>query len=326
MKKFAIAAHGNLAQGMQSTLELFVGKDIDITYMSAYMEDGPSIELQIDSFLSTVKSEDEVVIFTDLFGGSVNQKITLAANGKKNIKIIAGFNVPVILEVIFGAENYTQEGIQSLIENGRQAMQQVNTVQLKNKDCDEIQEKKIVEIENCLEKDRKEEALTTLKYTTLRVDERLIHGQIAMVWSRELDLDGIIVANDEAAKDETQQMALKMAVPSGINVLIRSVEDVITLLKDSRAQNKKLLVLVRTIKDASRIADKIETIGYINIGNVGKSVNEKKETLTQFVMLTQSEYDYLVKLTDIYPETALQNLPSDKKEFACHFIEKKGVK
>lgn len=68
----------------------------------------------------------------------------------------------------------------------------------------------------------------------LRVDERLIHGQIAMVWSRELTLDGIVVANDATAQNETQQMALKMAVPSGIKVIIKSTDDAIKLLQDPR--------------------------------------------------------------------------------------------
>ena len=46
----------------------------------------------------------------------------------------------------------------------------------------------------------------------LRVDERLIHGQIAMAWCRALQVQGILVANDEAATNEVQKMALKMAL------------------------------------------------------------------------------------------------------------------
>ena len=61
----------------------------------------------------------------------------------------------------------------------------------------------------------------------MRVDERLIHGQIAMVWSKEMSIDGIVVANDATASDETQQMALKMAVPSGIKVIIKTVDSAI---------------------------------------------------------------------------------------------------
>lgn len=155
---------------------------------------------------------------------------------------------------------------------------------------------------------------------TLRVDERLIHGQIAMVWSRELNIDGIVVANDETAANETQQMALKMAVPAGIKVIIKSVDGAIELLKDPRAGKMKLLVLVRTVSDAVKLAEQLPDIAYVNIGNVGKSVQEQKTTLTQFVMLTDQELASLKELVALYPETALQNLPSDKKELAKTFI------
>lgn len=141
-----------------------------------------------------------------------------------------------------------------------------------------------------------------------------------MVWSKELSLQGIIVANDEVANNETQQMALKMAVPSGIKVLIRSVDDVANILNDPRASGKRILVLVRTVGDALRLAEKVPNMNRINIGNVGKSVEGEKKTLTQFVMLTPDELEALDELTKIYPETALQNVPSDRKELAKKFV------
>ncbi|WP_246001289.1 PTS sugar transporter subunit IIB [Companilactobacillus musae] len=159
----------------------------------------------------------------------------------------------------------------------------------------------------------------------MRVDERLIHGQIAMVWSREMSIDGIVVANDATAANETQQMALKMAVPSGIKVIIKTVDSAIELLNDPRAQNMKLFVLVRTVGDAEKLAEKVSDIQYVNLGNVGKASTDPKTTLTQFVMLTKPEIESLKKLVEIYPETALQNLPTDKKEKATDFIQKMNL-
>ena len=59
----------------------------------------------------------------------------------------------------------------------------------------------------------------------IRVDDRLIHGQIAVVWSKYFATNHLVVANDQAAKNEVQQMTLKMATPNGVKVLIRSVDD-----------------------------------------------------------------------------------------------------
>ena len=311
MKKIVIASHAKMAEGIQSTLELFVGTGLDITYMSAYVDDYPTIEEQIKHFFNQLDDNDQALIFTDLFGGSVNQKMMEASEGKSNVFLIAGFNVALIIELIFAAEVYTPDLVADIVNRTRETMVYVN------KDVDNHQES-LKSVSKEIFTDTP--AFTGTLPTTVRVDERLIHGQIAMVWSRELKLHGILVANDEAAEDKTQQMVLKMAVPSGIKVLIRSVDEVAEILKDQRVQTKRLLVLVRTVKDALRLAEKIPNLEYINIGNVGKSINGEKEVLSQFVMLTSTEMEALKGLVDIYPETALQNLPSDKKVLASEYV------
>ena len=57
-----------------------------------------------------------------------------------------------------------------------------------------------------------------------RIDERLIHGQIAIKWSRHTGVDSIVVANDNAAQSTMIQRALKMAAPAGIKTVIKSLD------------------------------------------------------------------------------------------------------
>lgn len=70
----------------------------------------------------------------------------------------------------------------------------------------------------------------------VRVDDRLIHGQVALVWTKELNASAILVANDGAAKNEVAQMTMKMAIPSGKKLLIRSIKDSINILTDPRGK------------------------------------------------------------------------------------------
>lgn len=317
MRKFAIASHEKMADGVQATLELFVGNDMEITYMCAYIEGRDTIEKQIDDFLKGVSKEDEVVIFTDLYGGSVNQKIVLATEAYENIFIIAGFNLPTIIEVIYYGNSYSYENLNNIVTNTRESIQVVAKKSQKN--ISNIEKK--VKIEKIFSKKHETYDSDVNLPVTLRVDERLVHGQIAMVWSRELNLQGILVANDQAAENETQKMALQMAVPAGINMLVRSIDKSIEILRDQRVMNHRILVLVRTIQDALKLAQNIPNMNYINIGNVGKSVDGKKKILTQFVMLTDDEMKSLEKLVTLYPDTALQNLPTDKKEQAKSFLQ-----
>lgn len=100
MNKFLIASHGDLANGIKSTIELFAGKSPSISYISAYTNTNNDLETQLNVFFSTITESDTVIVFTDLYGGSVNQKISEMVTGRKNIYIIAGFNLPVILETV----------------------------------------------------------------------------------------------------------------------------------------------------------------------------------------------------------------------------------
>ncbi|MFX3616137.1 MAG: PTS sugar transporter subunit IIB [Sporolactobacillus sp.] len=157
----------------------------------------------------------------------------------------------------------------------------------------------------------------------LRVDERLIHGQIAMTWSRELKVQGIVVANDEAAANEMQKMALKMAVPSNIKVLIKPVDEAIRVLNNPKAAGMRMLVLVRTVKDALTVRKQVSGIDGVNVGNVGKSVSGNKTELSSFVMLTDDELTSLKQLVELDPATYLQVVPSAEKKLAKDILSKK---
>lgn len=120
MTRIAIATHGNFAKGLKSTLELFIPNE-PIAYLSAYVEDELSIDEQLHDFFESLQ-EEKAIVFTDLFGGSVNQKVLLESVGK-DVQIIAGFNLSLVLEVILNKEQLTEERLVQLVNSAREAMQ-----------------------------------------------------------------------------------------------------------------------------------------------------------------------------------------------------------
>ena len=325
MKKFLIAAHGNLALGIKSTLDLFLGDALDFTYLAAYTDEAPNLEEALDDFFTSIDAEkDQAVIFTDLYGGSVNQKIALKASGKANIFVIAGMNLPLIMEtasLALSGEAYDTDKIAQLVTGARQELKQVELVAgTVTDDTLEIDQ----EVTETVNSEPATTALTerpeTSKQMTMRVDERLIHGQVAMVWSKALKLDGIVVANDDVVNNQMQENALRMAAPNGIKVIMRSLDDSVALLNDHRSATKNLLVLVRTVKDATTLVEKVAHFDRINVGNVGKMVEGDKKKLAPTVLLTPSEEVALKTLTEIFPETDFQMVPTDKKELAKNFV------
>lgn len=128
MRKHLIISHGGFAKGIQNTLDLFLGNDNPFEAISAYMDD-TSVEDQIEAFMSTINDEDELIVLSDLMGGSVNQKMIPYLKREKTF-IIAGFNFPLLLQlsVMPTDEPLTIEVIHSLIENSKEAMVLVNEV------------------------------------------------------------------------------------------------------------------------------------------------------------------------------------------------------
>ncbi|MBS7577004.1 MULTISPECIES: PTS mannose/fructose/sorbose transporter subunit IIAB [unclassified Enterococcus] len=325
MKKFLVAGHGKLADGVKATLELFLGENKDFTYISAYTDDVPDLDDALARFIESISDTDQAIIFTDLYGGSVNQKVVMKTTGKTNFFVIAGMNIPLILETVsiaLAGEEYTYQKIQTLVETARLELKQVQLVegvqgtgeQSAQAVTDMTEAVKSKTIDNLLVRPE------TNKMITMRIDERLIHGQIAMVWTKELKIEGIIVANDEVVTNELQENALRMAAPNGIKVLMRTIDEAADILNDNRSATKNILVLVRTVHDAARLAGQVSYFNRINVGNVGKMIEGEKKKIAPTVLLTAPELASLEELVGIFPKTDIQMVPAEKKELAKELI------
>lgn len=156
-----------------------------------------------------------------------------------------------------------------------------------------------------------------------RIDERLIHGQIAIKWSKHTGVDSIVVANDRAAGNELIKRSLKMAAPAGIKTVIKSLDDAIKTLNDPRCEPLKVLVLVDCPKDALKMADAVKEIPYINVGNYGrvapKNAGLERDTydknlycdsgeVEEFRKLMKTGLDCIYQTTPEEPAVPLKNL------------------
>ena len=156
-----------------------------------------------------------------------------------------------------------------------------------------------------------------------RVDDRLVHGQVALVWSKEFGISRIVVANDEAAKNEVQQMTLKMATPTGIKLLIKSVEDAISVFNNPKAKDVPMFVLTNCIEDALEIVKSTTGINSVNIANVGRFDDSKnKRTINSNILLNENEVNSLEELITFDIPVYHQIIPSSPQIPMKKLIEK----
>ncbi|MCD7807236.1 MAG: PTS sugar transporter subunit IIB [Lachnospiraceae bacterium] len=142
-----------------------------------------------------------------------------------------------------------------------------------------------------------------------RVDERLLHGQVAVTWVSQVQPDSILIADDEVMKNEMSRMALKMVKPTGVNMAIRSVEDGAGVLNDPRAEKLRIFVVVRTLRDAVRLCEMTDTITKINVGGIKKK--EGARLVAASVYLNDEDLANLQRLVDLGKEVEFRMVPSE---------------
>lgn len=104
----------------------------------------------------------------------------------------------------------------------------------------------------------------------VRLDERMIHGQVATKWSRLLQVNRIVVADDTAAGSEIMQKSLMMAAPTTCKTAIVTVDKAISLCNDPRGASLSILLIVSTPENLLRVAREVKDIPQINVGNYGR--------------------------------------------------------
>lgn len=146
----------------------------------------------------------------------------------------------------------------------------------------------------------------------IRIDERLIHGQVAFVWAKYLGVNRIIVANDSVARNDIQKMSLKMAAPDVVKCSILTIDEAINVLNDSRAKALRILIVVNNPKDARKIVEKVNDVPYVNISNYGllsRDLSSKKK-VTDTIYVTYEDIEEFDKIFKYEKRVEYQVVPT----------------
>lgn len=127
MRKYLLATHGKLASGIKDSIEIITGMGECFEIIEAYV-DGSDYTKQITNFVNATEASNQTVIFTDLYGGSVNQRIVLEVQNsqKENIFVITGMNLAIVISILLCKEELTVEKVQEIILESQVQLIEVN--------------------------------------------------------------------------------------------------------------------------------------------------------------------------------------------------------
>lgn len=124
MPKLLVASHGTFASGIKSSLKILLGKSDNVTVFDAYLDES-NFKDKLDGYFQSVEDEEQVIMLSDLYGGSVNQEMSLYLT-RPNTYLIAGMNLALVLELALKTEPQSLEMLAQVIEESRQALRLVD--------------------------------------------------------------------------------------------------------------------------------------------------------------------------------------------------------
>ena len=146
----------------------------------------------------------------------------------------------------------------------------------------------------------------------IRVDHRLLHGQVVFSWTKSQGIERIIVIDNATSKDDFKKMSLKMAKPEGIRLNVFSVEGAVGKLDQIKALKANTMLLFGNVTELYRFMQSLGKVDEINYGGIPERPKAKR--YSNAVFLTDEEVEMTNKLCDMGITVSMQQVPTARKE------------
>ncbi len=146
-----------------------------------------------------------------------------------------------------------------------------------------------------------------------RIDNRLIHGQVATQWTNVIGANLILVANDKVASDKMRQGLMDMAAPNGVATRYFTIQKTIDVIHKA-ADRQKIFIICETPQDVLKLVEGGVPIKKVNVGNIHMA--EGKRQVAQVVAVDDSDVEAFKKLRDKGVELEIRKVPTESAEDA----------
>lgn len=303
MKNIVLVSHGLLAEGVQSSLEMIAGKQVNLHTVSL-TPDGDNLQFaeELESKMKTFVGQ--TIIIADLLGGTPANVSLQKYMDNPDVEIMTGLSLPVALECVLGGDRTPSEILASAIET---------MVDLK------ASAKEVVPVNTNVDEDlaQYQEYAGKANIVNARIDERLIHGQVAGIWSSTLKTQRLIVINDEAANSPLQKSALRMAAPQSMRLSVLTVQEAVNNINAGKYGKQRLFLIFKNPADVLRFIDMGGQLDRLTVGNMSFETGNRE--ITKNIYVTEEEVNVFTKISGSGVAITAQLVPN---ETAIDFMKK----
>ncbi|OOS00747.1 PTS mannose transporter subunit IIAB [Haemophilus paracuniculus] len=320
-----IATHGVAAEQLLKTTEMLIGEQSDVAYID--FVPGENAETIMGKYQAKLANElahcEQVLFLVDTWGGSPFNAANRVAEGKDNMDIVTGVNVPMLVETFMARDDNPSlsELVEIALETGRGGVRALKYQEKEEAAAPAAQPQAPAQPAQPAKVEAN--GVGHLEIGLARIDDRLIHGQVATRWTKESRVSRIVVVNDDVAKDSVRSTMLKSVAPPGVTAHVVDVEKMIRVYNNPEYAGERMMLLFTNPTDVVRLSDAGVNFKSINIG--GMAYKDGKKMITSAVSVDEKDITAFKALDAKGIELDVRKVSNDARQYMMDLLKKNNL-
>lgn len=302
-----LASHGEFAEGILQSGKMIFGEQENVKAVTLMPSEGPDdFKTKLKDAIDSFDNQDEVLFLVDLWGGTpFNQANTLFEEHKDKWAIVAGMNLPMLIEA-YGSRlsmESAQEIAAHILKSAKEGVK--------------VKPEKLEPVDTGKNSDTSVQQPNTgtpgsFEYVLARIDSRLLHGQVATSWTKSMQPTRIIVVSDAVSKDDLRKKLIQQAAPPGVKAHVVPVNHMIKLAKDNKHfGGQRAMLLFENPQDVLRAVEGGVPLKTINVGSMAHSIGKVQPN--KVLAFNQEDIDTFNKLKKSGLNFDVRKVPNDSQ-------------
>ncbi|EIP5733143.1 PTS mannose transporter subunit IIAB [Salmonella enterica] len=304
-----IGTHGWAAEQLLKTAEMLLGEQENVGWID--FVPGENAETLIEKYnaqLAKLDTSKGVLFLVDTWGGSPFNAASRIVVDKERYEVIAGVNIPMLVETFMARDDDPSfdELVALAVETGREGVKA-----LKAKPVEKAAPAPVAAAPKAAAPAKPMGPNDYMVIGLARIDDRLIHGQVATRWTKETNVSRIIVVSDEVAADTVRKTLLTQVAPTGVTAHVVDVAKMIRVYNNPKYAGERVMLLFTNPTDVERIVEGGVKVTSVNIG--GMAYRQGKTQVNNAVSVDEKDIEAFKKLNERGIELEVRKVSTDPK-------------
>ncbi|MEM0704509.1 PTS mannose transporter subunit IIAB [Enterobacter cloacae] len=313
-----IGTHGWAAEQLLKTAEMLLGEQENVGWID--FVPGENAETLIEKYTAQLEKLDTskgVLFLVDTWGGSPFNAASRIVVDKEHYEVVAGVNIPMLVETLMARDDNPgfDELVALAVETGREGVKALKAQPVVKPAPAPAAPKAAAPAKPMGPNDYMVIGLA-------RIDDRLIHGQVATRWTKETNVQRIIVVSDEVAADTVRKTLLTQVAPPGVTAHVVDVAKMIRVYNNPKYAGERVMLLFTNPTDVERLVEGGVKITSVNIG--GMAFRQGKTQVNNAISVDAKDIEAFNKLNARGIELEARKVSTDQKLKMMDLIGKVG--